>query len=341
MNTILVWKEQAQIIYAKYSTHIEIGLKFILGLLVFGMINSQIGFMESASGMPVTVGLSVICAFLPMTIMSVAATALVLFHFYTLSVAAFIVATGTFLILYIFFLRFSYNKAWLVLLTAVACALKVPFILPIAVGLLATPITMIPVVCGTIAYYLMHYVKTYSNTFAADGINAIVEVTMTCTKQIFTGKEMWLMVAAIVISVLLVYGIRTRFFDHAWKIASVVGAVVCVVICISGNIVWNLHISYVMLGVSGVFAVVIGLLLEVLFFAVDYTRTEHLEFEDDEYHYYVKAVPKYAVTAPEKSVKQIVGPESNIGDESPQETEDLLLTRSLSKELGIESTDKE
>lgn len=341
MNTILVWKEQAQIIYAKYSTHIEIGLKFILGLLVFGMINSQIGFMESVSGMPVTVGLSVICAFLPMTIMSVAATALVLFHFYTLSLAAFIVAAGTFLILYIFFLRFSYNKAWLVLLTAVVCALKVPFILPIAVGLLATPITMIPVVCGTIAYYLLHYVKTYSNTFAADGINAIVEVTMTCTKQIFAGKEMWLMVAAIVISVLLVYGIRTRFFDHAWKIASVVGAVVCVVICISGNIVWNLHISYVMLGVSGVLAVVIGLLLEVLFFAVDYTRTEHLEFEDDEYHYYVKAVPKYAVTAPEKSVKQIVGPESNMGDESPQETEDLLLTRSLSKELGIESTDKE
>lgn len=341
MNTILVWKEQAQIIYAKYSTHIEIGLKFILGLLIFGLINSKIGFMESASGMPVTVGLSVICAFLPMTIMSVAATALVLFHFYTLSLAAFIVAAGTFFILYIFFLRFSYNKAWLVLLTAVTCALKVPFILPIAVGLLATPITMIPVVCGTIAYYLLHYVKTYSNTFAADGINAIVEVTMTCTKQIFAGKEMWLMVAAVVISVLLVYGIRTRFFDHAWKIASVVGAVVCVVICISGNIVWNLHISYVMLGVSGILAVAAGLLLEVLFFAVDYTRTEHLEFEDDEYHYYVKAVPKYAVTAPEKSVKQIAGPESNVEDGSPQETEDLLLTRSLSKELGIESTDKE
>lgn len=341
MNTILVWKEQIQIIYAKYSTYIEIGLKFILGLLVFGMINSKIGFMESASSLMITCGLALLCAFLPMTIMTVAATALVLFHFYTLSIAAFIVASGTFVILYIFFLRFSYNKAWLVLLTAVAFILKVPFILPIAVGLLATPITMIPVVCGTIAYYLLHYVKTYSNTFSADGFNEILEVTMTCTKQIFAGKEMWIMVTAIAISVLLVYGIRTRFFDHAWKIASVVGAVSCVVICITGNIVWNLHISYVQLIVSGVLAVGAGLLMEVLFFAVDYARTEHLEFEDDEFHYYVKAVPKYAVTAPEKSVKQIVGPESENEKENPQETEDLLLTRSLSKELGIEPSDRE
>lgn len=341
MNTILVWKEQAQIIYAKYSTYIEIGMKFILGFLVFGIINSKIGFMESASSMTVTLGLSVICAFLPMTIMSLAATALVLFHFYTLSLAALIVAAGTFFILYIFFLRFSYNKAWLVLLTAVAFVLKVPFILPVAVGLLATPITMIPVVCGTIAYYLLHYVKTYSNTFSADGFNEILEVTMACTKQIFAGKEMWIMVIAIVISVLLVYGIRTRFFDHAWKIASVVGAVSCVVISIIGNIVWNLHISYGLVIVSGVLAVAAGLLLEVLFFAVDYSRTEHLEFEDDEYHYYVKAVPKYAVTAPEKSVKQIAGPESDVENENPQEMEDLLLTRSLSKELGIEPSDGE
>ncbi len=341
MNTILVWKEQLQIIYAKYSTYIEIGMKFLLGILVFGMTNSNIGFMESAASKIVTLGLSFLCAFLPMTIMVVSSTMLVLLHLYKLSIAAVAVAALTFFILYIFFLRFSYNKTWLVLLTAVAFALKVPFVIPVAVGLLATPITMIPVVCGTVAYYLLHYVKTYSNTFAAEGINAIMEITITCAKQIFTGKEMWIMITVIGISILLVYGIRTRFFDHAWKIASAAGAVIMVVICITGNIIWNLHISYVFLIVNGVLAVAAGLLLEVLFFAVDYSRTEQLEFEDDEYHYYVKAVPKYAVTVPEKNVKQIVGTETNMDKDNPQEAEDLLLTRSLSKELGIDSSDRE
>ncbi len=30
-----------------------------------------------------------------------------------------------------------------------------------------------------------------------------------------------------------------------------------------------------------------------------------LQFEDDEYYYYVKAIPKVAVTTPEKTVKKI------------------------------------
>ena len=45
--------------------------------------------------------------------------------------------------------------------------------------------------------------------------------------------------------------------------------------------------------------------MEFLFFSVDYSRTEHLQFEDDEYYYYVKAVPKLTVAAPDKVVKHI------------------------------------
>ena len=36
----------------------------------------------------------------------------------------------------------------------------------------------------------------------------------------------------------------------------------------------------------------IGFLIEFLCFNLDYSRTEKVQFEDDEYYYYVKAVPK-------------------------------------------------
>jgi disulfide oxidoreductase YuzD len=39
---------------------------------------------------------------------------------------------------------------------------------------------------------------------------------------------------------------------------------------------------------------------------VDYTRTERVQFEDDEYYYYVKAVPKNMIAEPKKTVKKIV-----------------------------------
>jgi hypothetical protein len=40
-------------------------------------------------------------------------------------------------------------------------------------------------------------------------------------------------------------------------------------------------------------------------FTVDYSRVEHVQFEDDDYYYYVKAIPKITVTTPEVSVKRI------------------------------------
>ena len=49
----------------------------------------------------------------------------------------------------------------------------------------------------------------------------------------------------------------------------------------------------------------IGFIMEFFLFSVDYSRTERLQFEDDEYYYYVKAIPKISVTAPEKTVKHI------------------------------------
>jgi len=38
---------------------------------------------------------------------------------------------------------------------------------------------------------------------------------------------------------------------------------------------------------------------------VDYQRTELLQFEDDDYYYYVKAVPKLSVSESNKNIKHI------------------------------------
>ena len=83
MSTLLVWREKLQRIYALYSIYIQKGLQFVTGLVLFWVINSNIGFMKPASSVFCTLGLAVICTFLPMTITVLAATALILAHFYS------------------------------------------------------------------------------------------------------------------------------------------------------------------------------------------------------------------------------------------------------------------
>lgn len=53
------------------------------------------------------------------------------------------------------------------------------------------------------------------------------------------------------------------------------------------------------------FSLAVAFILQFFVFSVDYTRTEHVQFEDDEYYYYVKAVPKMTITKREKEVKRI------------------------------------
>lgn len=353
MGTLLGIKEQFKEIYAKYSFYINLGIRFALGFLTFGLINYNVGFMKSVSSVIVTLGLSAVCAFLPLIVMVLAATALVLLHLYSLSMPIALVAALFFVLMYIFYFRFTSRKAWLVLLTAAGFALKMPLVVPVAIGLLGSPVCLVPAVCGTFTYYMLHFVKSSASSFkgADGGVEALTDGVMTFTKQSLMNKEMWVMIAAVVLCVLIVYGIRTRSLDHSWKIATGAGAVTAIAAAVVGNIVLSLHISYTTLIASGVVAVCVGLVLEILFLSVDYLRTEHLEFEDDEYHYYVKAVPKVGVTIPEKSVKHINERQENEGDfsgkgrparkqikqDSPERTEELLLTRSLNKELGLDA----
>ena len=62
-----------------------------------------------------------------------------------------------------------------------------------------------------------------------------------------------------------------------------------------------------------VFAIIIGLVLHLFIFSVDYSATEMVQFEDDDYYYYVKAVPKISVADKDVTVKKINTHKENKG----------------------------
>lgn len=339
MSTLFVWREKLQRIYASYSTYILKGTQLVLGLIVFGMINSNIGFMKMASSVFCTIGLAVICTFLPVVMTAVAAAVLILIHFYTLSMPIAMVSMVIFLIMYIFYFRFTPKKAWLVLVAAIAFGFRLPFVIPVVFGLLGTPLWFVPAACGIISYYMVHFVKVSATALKNADEAGVTAGLMSFTKQVMANKEMWLMILAVSVGILVVNLIRTRAVDHAWKIASSAGAAVAFVIAAAGNVIMNCHISYVSLIISAFLGAGIGLVLEFFFFCVDYSRAENVQFEDDEYYYYVKAIPKIDVSAPEKQIKHITDESAEKEELNAENTDDILLTRSLSKELGLDESE--
>ena len=189
MSTLLVWKDQIEKIYARYSFYIVKILQFVLGLCVFGLINSNIGFMKALSSTVCTVGLAAVTAFLPVGMLALVAALLVLVHLYALSLPVAGLCLVIFLVMYIFYVRFTPKKSWLMVVAAVAVALKVPYVIPVVFGLLGAPSFAVSMMLGTIVYYMLHTVKLTASAFQSGGVKELLDGIMVFTKQILANKE--------------------------------------------------------------------------------------------------------------------------------------------------------
>ena len=305
MDMIYVFRGRIQELYAKNSKVFDKIFQFILAIVTFTVINHNVGFMKAAASPVASLALAVICTFLPLMVTVIMATVLILAHMFALSIGMLAVTAVIFLIMYIFYLRLTPKKALIVLLTPLAFFLKVPYIIPVACGLVATPISLIAISCGTIVYYMLEYVKKSSVNIENVGAKGMLTQATKYVQQVFQNKEMWIIIVAFIICFFVVFTLRRTSMDHAWKVAIVAGAVVNVIVIVAGDIALGVHTSYGTLIGGNIGAIVIGLILELFLFSVDYARSENLQFEDDEYYYYVKAIPKVSVATPEKTVKRI------------------------------------
>ena len=342
MNNLFVLRGKMQEIYAKHSKVVDKVIQFVLALIVFFVINNNIGFMKVLAQPIVTLVLAIGCTFFPMLITVIAAAMLVLCHLYSASLGIMAVTGAIFMVMFAFYLRLTPKKAVVVLLTPIAFMLGVSNVIPIACALVSGPMTMIAIAFGTMIFYMLEYVKLAVPALQGEEAAGMLTQITAYVKQVFQNKQMWVVIIAFTICYLLVYVIRRCALDHAWKIAIAVGAVVNIIVITAGNITLGEHTEYGSLIGGTIMAILVGVILEFFVFSVDYSRSESLQFEDDEYYYYVKAIPKMNVSTQEKTIKRINEryevdeADAEDAEEKVDEIDEIdeeLLARSLEEEL--------
>lgn len=331
MDKLFEIKGQLSAFYTKYSRYINRVLRFIVALLTFTFINNNIGFSSMIANPVVTIAVAVICTFLPMVMTMLYAIAAILIHLYSVSLGMAIVSAALFLIVYAAYLRFVPGKSMVVLVTLITYMIKAPVLAPIAFGLLGGPTYIIAMAIGTVFYFTIDYVKSYATLIGTVAETGIMEQITAYAQQMFSNKAMWIAVVSFGLVLLIVYYIRRLEVDHAWKVAIIAGALSNIIIMALANVMIDIPVSYGELIMGSVIAVFIALVIEFFMFAVNYARTEYLQFEDDEYCYYVKAVPKMKVAIPEKTVKRI---------NERQETEETKETKEELKAKDDSEIDK-
>ena len=291
--------------YGKYSKYVDKTVQFVLALLTFTFINQKVGFSDITSHPVTTILLSVICMLLPMQLTIILATAAALIQIMTVSNAMAILALTLFVIMYVFYFRFTPKHTIILLLVPIAFMLKIPLLIPVLYGLIGGPICILPISMGTIIYYMMDFVGANSTLLQTAEETKIITLVGGYANQLFTNPVLWCMIIALAVTLLLVHSVRKMSVDYAWEIAIIAGVLGNINVMAYGYIIMDIPLSYVDILIESLVVIVVAIIVKFVVFSVDYTRTEYLQFEDDEYYYYVKAVPKASVAIPEKTVKRI------------------------------------
>lgn len=280
-------------------------IKFLLGVIVLSIINGKMGYMTKLDNMAIVLIVSLLCSFLPTGFMAFFAMMFAVLHMYALSIETAAVGLVVFLLLYLLFLRFTAKEALVVVLTPVLCMLKLPYVMPVAMGLIGTPASCVSVGCGVVVYYLLQTVITNAPTINSMGAEEATAKLRLLIDGMLGNKAMLVMIAAFAITVIVVYLIRRMSVDHSWTIAMVAGVMIEVMILLVGDLMYDTNLSIVSALLGAVVTLIACKIIEFFRFCLDYSRTEKVQFEDDEYYYYVKAVPKMTVAAPTNTVKKI------------------------------------
>lgn len=307
MVQLLLIREQIKNIYSRYEAFIVPVLKFLLALAAMIFINHNIGYAERLSGAAVTILVALFCSFLPLNFIVVISAVFILLHLYALSLETVLVVGALVFLMFLLYFRFAPKDTILLLLTPILFTMKIPYVIPLCAGLAGTPASMVSVGCGVVVYYALSYVSTNALVLVTGDTESIFEKIRTLIDAIIQNKEMLMVIIAFSATILTVYMIRRLSVDHSWTIAIITGTLLDILIILIGDLKYNTYISIVGLIFGSVIGVLVSVVLKFFVFNVDYGRTERVQFEDDEYYYYVKAVPKNTVAIPNKKVKKIKG----------------------------------
>ena len=305
MEKLLIFKDKIKSIYSKADIWIKHGLVFVLAFLSFFIIGREIGYNSLLSNPLVCIAAAIVCALFPINVTVVMATLFIIAHLLSLSLELSVIAILVILIVYLLYFRLAPKTGFLVILTPLLFCLNIPYAVPIIAALTVGITGIVPTICGIFIYYLVDFAANYSTMLTTlDADNALQNINFIFS-NIITNKEMIVIMISFALTIGMVYIIKRLSINYSWIIGIVSGTVVDALIQIITLSVLNVDYSVLWMILGHVFAILIGFALHLFVFSVDYSATEYLQFEDDDYFYYVKAIPKVSVTNKNVTVKKI------------------------------------
>ena len=310
MKELIKVKNTIRDFLRKYEEIIFPILKFIWCYLVFHSVHTMFNYMELFDRKLVILLLAVMSAMLPDGFLVFLSGVVIGCNCYSVNLEVGLSFTLLFLLMYCLYIRFFPKYSYVLFMIPLCYMINMPFLAPLLVVVFAGIGGALPAAFGVVLYYFSVYTRDIAGMLSNAEDEETVEVLQYYIDHILKNKEILLLMLVFMLTIVIASVIHKLSFPFSWYAALFAGGLVCI-------------LSYLILGNSlgvqkDMSSCIAGTLMGFLIAAVvqtakgvlDFPHTERVQFEDDEYYYYVKAVPK--LDAPEKKKKS--APEEREGE---------------------------
>ena len=114
---------------------------------------------------------------------------------------------------------------------------------------------------------------------------------------------MYIVIIVFALVIIVVFLLRRLPFDYSFLISVGVGAAVNIIGLLVGSLKFDLSISVGSIIFMSIICAVITMASDFMLRVLDYTAIEHVQFEDDDFYYYVKAVPKIKISMTNHNIR--------------------------------------
>lgn len=313
LTGLLEFKEKLKAFYAKGGIYIRYVCNFVLAFLSMFAMSRKIGGNGIISNPLICIALSIVCAFLPVNITVVIVTIYMIINLFTLSLELAMIALGVMVVIYLLYFRFAPKTGFIMILTPILFFLKLPYVVPVVAALTVGMTGIVPAVSGVFIYYIITFAANYSTAISTLDVNNALQNINFIFNNILTNKELVTIVVSFAVVITMIYFIKRLSVNYSAIIAVIAGCVTDALIQIIAFAVLSVNFSIIGMIAGHIAAIIVGLAINFFIMSVDYTATEYVQFEDDDYYYYVKAVPKMSVAKKNVTIKKFNSSKDNRG----------------------------
>ena len=296
--------------FMQYELIAKVLLKFCAYLFIFRQIAGWEGFSSAGvlNAFSVHMLLALLCVLLPSRFAVFFAFGIIIYNIYQVSLWGALMAAVILLILYVMVARLCPDETILMILLPLAMKWNIFMIVPLFAGLYMGVFSIIPLVGGVLVWGILRILPaflSFSETEIEQLPAAFSDTANYIIDQLIRNENLIFMMVLCIGVVLVIYLLNKINMNYMRYISLAVGAMVGLICLIVGRVVGMTDTGILSALFVPVFSLAIMVVVEFFHMALNYKMAQRLTFADDEYYYYVQAVPKILGIKNKTEVKRI------------------------------------